>query len=178
MNRRVLLTLVAIIVCLACVIGGTVAWLGDITSVTNTFIAGDISMTLTETTGTDYKLIPGAEIAKNPTIVVETGSEASWLFVKITKGNNLDEYIRYTIADEWTELSEGVYYLECPATLYDTPYRILKGDSITVIDTLTEERLAELSASGAFPTLSFTAYAVQKSGISSVDEAWEIAKNL
>lgn len=178
MNKRVLLSLAAVLICCACVVGSTVAWLADRTSVTNTFTSGDISMTLTETTGEEYKIIPGATIAKNPTVNIYRGSEEAWLFVKVEETNNPNEYISYTLEDGWTELTAGVYYRESPAALYNVTYNILKDNAITVKDTLTEEDLATLRESGVYPQLLFTAYAVQKSGVNSAEEAWELAKNL
>lgn len=173
-----LLTLAAIIICCACVIGGTVAWLVDITSVTNTFVAGDVSITLDESEWAEYKLIPGAKIVKDSSVTVYSGSEEAWLFVKIEEANNPNGCIAYTLEDGWTELTDGVYYRESSATLYNVTYHILKDKAITVKDTLTEEELATLRESGAYPQLLFTAYAVQKSGVESAEEAWELAKNL
>ena len=53
-------------------LGGTLAWLTAKTdTVTNTFTVGDINIDLTETT-TDYKLVPGNTIAKDPTVTVKS----------------------------------------------------------------------------------------------------------
>lgn len=178
MKKSVILIIAVAILIGATAIGGTVATLLDRAIVTNTFEVGDISIALTETTGSEYKLIPGAVLHKDPTLTVGAGSEASWLFVKVKEGNNLEGYISYTMADGWTELTNGVYYRQCPAISNNTPYQILKDDSITVKDDITEEKLAALRESGAYPNLSFTAYAVQRAGFDSAEEAWEQAKKL
>ena len=178
MNRKVLLALVAAVIALACAIGGTVAFLSDIASVTNTFVSGDIGLTLTETTGSEYKLIPGSKVPKNPTVSISHGSESAWIFVKVEEENNPGEYITYTLADGWTELASGVYYREHSFAVYDVTYQVLSDNSITVKDTITEEALASIRESGAYPNLSFTAYAVQREGIKSATEAWELIKNL
>ena len=84
MKKNVLIPIVAIALVLCCVVGGSLAWLVDQTDpVKNTFTVGDINIDLTETT-TDYKMVPGNTIAKDPTVTVKADSEASWLFVKVT----------------------------------------------------------------------------------------------
>lgn len=69
-----------IALCLALVVafaaGGAIAWLTATTgTVTNTFTVGNIDIDLTETT-TDYKMVPGNTIAKDPKVTVKAGSEA------------------------------------------------------------------------------------------------------
>lgn len=136
-------------------------------------------MDLVETTGKEYKLIPGTTVAKNPKVTVNAGSQECWLFVKIDKSNDPDAYITYSIANGWTELESGIYYRE-QATVGagNVTYSVLQNDQIVIKDTLTKAQLSALKDSGAFPTLSFTAYAIQKSGNGTVQEAWQIAKGL
>lgn len=88
------------------VIGGTVAWLtADGGSVTNTFTESDIDITLSETKPENMTapMVPGWKIDKNPKVTVEDGSEDCWLFVKITESTSpdLDAYISYAIAAGW-----------------------------------------------------------------------------
>ena len=47
---------------------------------------------------------------------------------------------------------------------------MLEGDKITVLDTLTKDDIKDIAAS--HPTLTFTAYAVQKAGIDTAADAW------
>lgn len=178
MKIKVLLIVIAVILMIGCAVGGTVAWLVARASVVNVFTVGEISLSLTETTGQRYHLIPGETVAKNPKVTVYAGSEDCWLFVKLDKGNDPDAYITYAIADGWTELESGVYYREQAAVTADVTYSVLQNDRIVVRDTLTQAQLAALKASDVYPTLSFTAYAVQKSGNGTVGEAWNIAKGL
>lgn len=71
--------------------GATLAWLTDKTeTITNTFTVGNVDISLEETTS-DYKMVPGNTIAKDPKITVEAGSEACWLFVKIDESTTLDD---------------------------------------------------------------------------------------
>lgn len=69
-----------------CAVGGTIAWLTATTEpVVNTFTYGKIKIELTETTGTEYKIIPGVNISKDPKVTVKADSEACWLFVKVAE---------------------------------------------------------------------------------------------
>lgn len=90
------------------VIGGTVAWLtADGGTVTNTFTESDIDITLSEDKPVDKTapMVPGWKIDKNPKVTVEADSEDCWLFVKITESTtpDLDAYIAYEIADKYNE---------------------------------------------------------------------------
>ena len=96
----------ALIVCAT--VAGTLAWLTDTTDhVVNTFTVGDINIELKETTGETYKMVPGIELVKDPTVTVKAGSEACWLFVKVVKSGNFDSFMTFEIANGWTELTEG-----------------------------------------------------------------------
>ena len=77
----------------------------------------------------------------------------------------------YSIADDWTALTgqPGVYYREVGAVTADTGFSILKDDVVKVSDTLTKEDIKNITTK---PTLTFTAYAVQKDGIADAATAW------
>lgn len=159
--------------------GATLAWLTDKTeTITNTFTVGNVDISLEETTS-DYKMVPGNTIAKDPKITVEARSEACWLFVKIDESTTLDDYISYGIADGWTALNgvNGVYYREVSASASDQDFVVLKtngtNSQVLVKNTVTKDKMEALSAEGAIqPTLSFTAYAVQKDNIDTAAAAW------
>lgn len=172
MKKKTLALVLALTLLVAGVVGGTLAWLTDQTAeVKNTFTVGDINIGLTETT-TDYKMVPGNTIAKDPTVTVKANSEACWLFVKVTKSENLDTFITYAIAEGWTALPgvDGVYYREVPASAADQTFSVLKGDAVTVKDTVTKAMLT--AKDFANPTLTFKAYAVQKDNVASASDAW------
>ena len=161
--KKKVLSIVAVVLVLCCAIGGTLAWLTDKTaSVKNTFTVGDINIELTETT-TNYKMVPGNTISKDPKVTVKANSEACWLFVKVEKSANFDSFMTYDMADGWTELPSvtGVYYREVAATTAATDFSVLKGDSVSVKDTVTKADLNALTQN-TFPTLTFTAYAWSK----------------
>lgn len=187
--KKTLITILATVLVCCCAVGGTLAWLMDKTeTITNTFTVGNVDIELTETGVTtaadgsmskEFKMVPGNTIEKDPKITVKANSEASWLFVKVEKSSTLDTYITWVIADGWTELESGVYYREAAATADadDEPISILKGDSVTVKNNVTKAQMDALNAAGATqPTLSFTAYAVQKdANVNSAAAAWSVA---
>ena len=198
-NRRIALTVCLMLVVMVASIGGTVAWLTAQTDpVVNTFTYGDINIDLyehkydasTNTLGDDeirddsnkYKIIPGVNLPKDPTVKVTKGSEKCWLFVKVEKtGTFVEGKVTYDIADGWTQLTgEGitdtVYYRQVGAdAANDQTFGVLKQTTangktyaITVSDQLTK---TDVKNQGTV-TLKFTAYAVQQDGMTDAADAW------
>lgn len=166
------LAVLALVACMTA--GATLAWLtAKTSSVTNTFTYGDINIELKETTGESYKMVPGNTIAKDPKVTVKANSEACWLFVKVEKSTNFDEFMTYGIADGWTKLDgvDGVYYREVDSPTDDTVFDVLKDNSVTVKTTVTKEQFNSLTSN---PTLTFTAYACQKDNVSTATQAWNL----
>lgn len=185
-SSRAFIALLALVLVIGCVAGGTVAWLVAKTEpVVNTFTYGNINIALTETTGTSYKIIPGTDIKKDPKVTVTAGSEACWLFVKVEQtGTFVADKVTYAIDKDWTqgngtEIPSNVYYREVSAedAKNDVSYYVLAGNTtypngvITVKDTLTKGDIKDIAATK--PTLTFTAYAVQKAGNTTAAAAWE-----
>ena len=170
-NRRIALTLCVMFVVLAASIGGTVAWLTDTTTpVTNTFTAGDINITLAETTGSDYKMVPGVDISKDPKVTVEKNSEDCYLFVKVEGLNDIPNFVEYSIADGWTALGiayPGVYYRTVSNSTQDQPFDVIAGNKLTVPSTVTKAMLQDKGFE-----LTFTAYAIQQTGMTDAVDAW------
>lgn len=188
LSGKLVVAMLAVTLLIGCAIGGTVAWLTAKTeAVVNTFTYGDINITLAETTGRSYKIIPGVDITKDPKVTVKANSEACWLFVKIKEENwptltETDRTIKkvsYDIATDWKPLEgqAGVYYREVDATTANAgvSYYILKGDMtypngvVTVSENLTKNEVNSITTQ---PKLTFTAYAVQKDGIADAAAAW------
>lgn len=181
-SSRAFIALLALVLVIGCVAGGTVAWLVAKTEpVVNTFTYGKINIDLTETTGTSYKIIPGTNIAKDPKVTVAADSEACWLFVKVEEtGTFVADKVTYAIANGWTqgdgtEIPSNVYYREVSAEDAKTGvnYYVLAGNAtypngvITVSADLTKENIP-----AANPTLKITAYAVQQENIADAATAW------
>lgn len=173
-SSRAFIALLALVLVIGCVAGGTVAWLvATSDTVTNTFTYGNINIALTETTGTSYKIIPGTDITKNPKVTVKAGSEACWLFVKVEEsGTFVADKVTYAIDKGWKALEgeKGVYYREVAAVTADTDFSVLEGNKITVKDTLTKGDIKDIAATN--PTLKITAYAVQQENIADAATAW------
>lgn len=165
MRKKTLALVLALTLIVVGVVSGTLAWLTAKSEVvTNTFTTSDIKVKLEETTGTEYKMVPGYTISKDPKATVLAGSEECYLFVKLDKSAGFDTYLEYTIADGWTQLEgvDGVYYREVLTANIGTPYSVLKGDQVTVKGTVTKEQMNALDVAGAVkPTLTITAYASQ-----------------
>lgn len=192
MTKKTLMAITAVVLVLFCTVGATLAWLVATSGpVTNTFTYGDIDIELTETTGPQYKMVPGNTISKNPKVTVKANSEACWLFVKVTPSDNFANFMTYTMADGWTQLTNddntnvaGVFYCEVSASTSDTTYSVLKDDKVTVNNTVTKDNFKGLKVSPKeegdettydYPTLTFTAYAVQKDNVTTAYAAWKIA---
>lgn len=169
---------VCLVVCLlaTAIIGTTLAYFTDSTQKeTNTFTMGKVDIELDEPLWDDAypdgiaSVQPSQEIIKDPTVTVVKGSENCYVFVKVEKGNNVDNYLTYSIDSAWTELEgyEGIYYRDYTTdTEYDVDYTILTGNQVTVKSNVTGV------AQGDELTLSFTAYAIQSYGFGSAVEAW------
>lgn len=178
MKKKTLALFLALALVLVGIIGGTMAWLTDTTDeVVNTFTDSDIDITLAETTGEDYKMVPGYTISKDPKVTVEEGSEKCYLFVKLEESTNFDSFLTYEIADGWTALDgvDNVYYRTVDTADMGTAYSVLKDDQVTVKGEVTKEMMNALT-DATYPTLTVTAYASQfnKNATEAfiVNEAW------
>ncbi len=212
--RRALLTLSLVLVVAFAAVGGTIAWLTDVTdNVVNTFSPSNIDIELKEHkyypendnntndkllgevgttsadevyTVTNYKMVPGTELPKDPFVRIKQGSESCYLFVKVTKSTDFDTYFDdLSFGSEWKVLSNAtsntletvVYYVGTntdgtPAPVDASAAEVIKtnildNNRIKVKDDLTTAEMDKLyNADGTvkitdLPTLTFTAYAVQ-----------------
>lgn len=189
-NLKPVALIMALVLLVGGVIGGTVAWLiATPDPVVNTFTYGDINIDLDETdtkldddndpNTNEYEMMPGQPITKDPEITVKSGSEEMWLFVKLEKSSNFDTFMEYDVAEGWTALSgvDGVYYqhitVEDVATA-DKAIAVIKNNTVTVKETVTKDQLNALDSgsSANYPTLTVTAYAVQYAGNATAADAW------
>ena len=162
MKKKSLALVLALAMIVVCVVGGTLAWLIATTpEVKNTFTTSDVDITLTETT-TNYQMIPGYTIAKDPKVTVLAGSEKCYLFVKVVKSANFDTFMTYNMAAGWTALDgvNGVYYREVETSTANQEFAVLKDNQVTVSGDVTKAMLNGLTEATQ-PTLTFTAYACQ-----------------
>lgn len=202
MKKKALITVASIALVLCVAAGATLAWLKDQTQeVKNTFTVGDVDIAMsetvngvsknTDTTGSDitnnsFKMIPGATLSKDPKVIVNSGSEACWLFVEIDKSTNFDTFMTYNIADGWNLVTgtTDVYYRQVNAATAaaGVSYSVLKDDTVTVKSTVTKPQLDALTST-TYPTLNFKAYAIQSAnltngtaGVTTAEAAWALAK--
>lgn len=196
--KKLMAVLVAVLLVVGIVIGGTMAWLTSSPDpVLNTFTVGDINITLTEDGATDsdndgslqqdFKMIPGVDIEKKPVVTVENGSEACWLFVKVEKSSNFDNYLTCSVPTgegAWTQgtgvIPVNVYYRQVPATTTDEPFNILAGNAaypngyVTVNADVTKEMMEKIkNETEAEPTLTFKACAIQQDTLDTAEKAWD-----
>lgn len=196
LSGKLVVAMLAVTLLIGCAIGGTVAWLTAKTDpVVNTFTYGDINIDLwehaydatTNALGTskvtkveNYKIIPGVDLPKDPTVTVKAGSEACWLFVKVEKSGTLvTNKVTYAIDNTvWTQLDNvaGVYYKKIDTlTASDTNYNILQDKKVTVSQELTKGEINSIEEGQKNPTLTFKAYAVQLDAAQTAADAWAIA---
>jgi len=182
-KKKGLILVLAVILLLASVGTGTLAWLTAQTEgVVNTFTTSDIDIGLSETEQT-YQMIPGYTISKDPTAWVKKGSEECYLFVKLEKSKNFDKYMTYEVASGWeklndTSVTDDVYYRVVTADdiAKETKYPVLKDNTVNVLSSVTKTDMA--AAKGSEPTLTITAYASQyhknATETFSALEAWKV----
>ena len=107
-------------------------------------------------------------------MTVQADSVDCWLFVKVKEaGTFVEDKVTYSMDDGWTrgngsQIPDNVYYREVNGATADSVFSVLKGDKITVSETLTKADIQNITG----PTLTFTAYAVQREGIDTAAEAW------
>ena len=184
-------------------VAGTLAYLSMKTApVTYTFTSGNINITLTQAVFTageqdNGTMLPGKVYTANPVVTVGAGSESCWLFIKIEEsigdvvrnvavGEGEDpstepkfsDYLAYTVMTGWTAVGDtapGVYYRQVSFSNGAQYFDIITGNKITAIATCTKAQYDKLG--GKNLKLSFTAYAVQQVGFTTVAAAWAEAQN-
>lgn len=100
-TKKVLILGLCAVLLVAASVLGTMAYLTDTAEVKNTFTVGNVAITLdeakvdvngvevtpaTRVAENEYKLMPGHEYIKDPTVHVAAGSEDCFLFVKVKNG--------------------------------------------------------------------------------------------
>lgn len=207
-NLKKLLLAVCCAALLVCVsIGATVAYLTSAQKVVNTFTVGNVTITLDEAKvnaegvevnanggalaegekaprvgKNSYKLMPGHEYKKDPTVHVAANSEACYVFVKVANGISAIETTENgkTIAGQiaakgWTALGDetGVYYKEWKPS--DGANNLVVFEEFTIADTVKDTDLAGITAE---TKIEITAYAIQKDGFTTAADAWAQVKNV
>jgi len=168
---------------------GTMAYLTSQDSVTNTFTVGQVGITMDETRvdeagnpseldgdrvkTNNYKLMPGHEYVKDPTIHVAAGSETCYLFVKLD--NQIKDIVDNTTVEKqitdngWTLLdgTSDVYYRLQDAVSQSTDVAVF--GNFKVKGSVNNETLNNY----AEKKINITAYAVQQDGFANAAAAWK-----
>ena len=201
--KRILLTMVAAMLLVVMSVAGTLAYLVSTSQqVTNTFTIGKVTIALDEAKtdeygdeiagaerviANEYKLIPGREYAKDPTVHVVKGSEPSYIYVKIT--NEMKDYlVANCIEDQlkdngWEPLTgyTGIYYYvdedseaadKSIVDARDAQVDLIVFETITLLDSLTDTEIAK----AASKKIVIQAYALQADGFDSPAEAYAEAE--
>lgn len=190
-RKALLLTFCAVLLVVASVLG-TIAYLTANDKVTNTFTVGQVAINLDEAKvnpdGTpvpdanrvkenSYKLLPGHEYTKDPTVHVNAVSEDSWIFVKVENGiaayeaNATKDYKQ--IADQIT--ANGWTALEGVANVYYKSYaQSATGTDFVVFENFKVSDIANTVDGWANITekVIVNAYAIQADGFTTAEEAW------
>lgn len=193
-SKALLLTLCAVLLVTASMLG-TMAYLTSTASVKNTFTVGSVAITLDETdvdnstTGADrdqansYKLLPGHEYKKDPTIHVDANSEDCFLFVKVENEIADIEKAGTEVAEQmakngWVTV-EGqtkVYVYVGKTTGATNPATVQAGTNVDVFEKLAIDGNVDNNTLNGYAgkTIKVTAYAVQKDGFEgkSAKEIW------
>ncbi len=179
--KKKLTTVLAIVLVVALSVAGTYAYLTSKTAtITNTFTVGNVKIDLTETTGTEYQLIPGKVHEKNPIVTVKGGSEKCYLFVKFDEIGSPADYLTYTStlteANGWTKgtgtIPGNVWYRVVNKSADNTTFNLLANNTVTVKNNVTNENMEAASKA----QLVYTAYACQFEGMTAA-QAWaEVGK--
>lgn len=220
-KSKVLLTLTCAVLLVVVSVMGTLAYLTDTGTVTNTFTVGNVDLddglgagldeaktndagqrldtkgevyTKAEgqvlakrVTANEYKLQPGHEYTKDPTIHVSDDSDDCYLFVKVENGISAIEDSTNNIAAQmeakgWEALGTGyagIYVYIGTETGASAPKDVSKGSDIVVFEkfkvapTVTNTTLATYKGKN----ITVTAYAVQVDGFESKTavEIWNAA---
>lgn len=197
-SKALLLTLCAVLLVTASVLG-TMAYLTSTDAVENTFTVGSVAITLDEldvkpdgTKETDarvdaneYKLMPGHEYIKDPTVHVADNSEDSWIFVKVENGiADIEAASKTSMADgaEYATIAEqmitnGWSLVLGTDNVYAYKEIVSAGDDVVVFDEFMISGSAEADDLAGYDTakISVTAYAVQADGFDTAAAAWNAA---
>ena len=185
-TKALLLVMCAVLLVVTTVMA-TLAFLTSQTEVVkNTFTVGKVEITLDEAKVTEYgvkdgdtrvlentyKLMPGHTYVKDPTIHVKKGSEACYLFVKITDEiaaiQDVATVVAQLEANGWVSAGvENVYYYNKTVDARDATADI----DVKVFQSFKVKGDADVAAYNG-KTITVQAYAVQADGFTYASDAW------
>lgn len=201
-SKALILALCAVLLVTASVFG-TMAYLTSTDEVTNIFTVGSVAITLDEAKVTEdgtpvanadrvqaneYKLLPGHEYTKDPTIHVDANSEDCYLFVKVENGiaaiepKDADKSVAaQMVANGWTEVEgqTNVYVYVGTGAGANAPLAVSAQANIHVFEKLVIDGSVDSTKLNTCDgkTITVNAYAVQKDGFEgkSAADIWAAA---
>ena len=199
-TKKLVIAVIALSLALVAFASVSLAWLVSSTqTVTNTFTAGKVNITLDEsevdeygqnpngvtTVGNEYKLVPGRTYIKDPTVHVQKESEPCYVYVEVV--NPLAEIIdnvtieNQMIAKGWKQISGSNiwYYIGTGDTVNANGYEVDARQAQVDLDVfeyfiingdvVTRDNIGTWSAR----SITITAYAVQTStSFANAEAAW------
>ncbi len=190
MKKKFIVMALAAMLLIAVGVGGTLAWLTATDSAPNSFTVGNIEMTLLEQES-EFTIIPGVEVEKEPIITILAESEPCYVYVKIENpmkgyadfGVLKDDAFAPVVNEYWKELDKdfypGVYYYtgdfdtsNVDAVL-DPPFTLVRFSSaLEPNDNGTGYEQLPLLKNNEKYTITVTAYAVQEATFEDAQAAW------
>lgn len=153
--------------------GGTFAYLkGETDPITNSFRTNQVQVSLEETTGNEYNIIPGTTQRKDPKVTVNNTVDA-YVFVEIT--DETDNLVDYAIADGWMPLNgvPNVYYRFVSAAQDVKEFSVLANDEVRYSKALENHDMTDGSGSLKRDiNLTFNAVAIQAEPFANEEEAY------
>lgn len=170
-------------------VAGTMAYLTSTDEVVNTFTVGNVAITLDEapvdndgqaTTGdrvdkNNYKLMPGHDYDKDPTVHVGNLSEDAWLFVKVDNEIAAIEdattvHNQMTTDNTWTVV-DNTNHVYAYKEIVNANDNVVVFDGFKIKGDVDNASLATYNGK----TIKVTAYAIQADGFDSASIAWTTA---
>ena len=153
--------------------GGTFAYLkGETDPITNSFRTNQVQVSLEETTGNEYNIIPGTTQRKDPKVTVNNTVDA-YVFVEVADAT--EGLVRYAIADGWIQLDgvPNVYYRFVSAAQDVKEFSVLANDEVRYSKALENDDMTD--GSGYLKrdiNLTFNAVAIQAEPFADAKEAY------
>lgn len=193
--KKTLTVLLALVLVIAMSVAGTMAYLTDKDTVTNTFTVGNVAITMdekdtdnddntddnvvinneTRDQANSYKLIPGHTYTKDPIVRVTAGSEDCWLFVKVTNEIAEIEDQNSTVASQMK--ANGWTLEDATNNIYSYHSIVSAGTNVPVFTTFTIAGTVNNTTLATYngKTIVVKAYAVQADNFSTASAALKAA---
>lgn len=153
--------------------GGTFAYLkGETDPITNSFRTNQVQVSLEETTGNEYNIIPGTTQRKDPKVTVSNTVDA-YVFVEVADAT--EGLVGYAIADGWMPLNgvPNVYYRFVSAAQDVKEFSVLANDEVRYSKALENHDMTDGSGSLKRDiNLTFNAVAIQAEPFADAKEAY------